>query len=94
MTTEQIRNAPIQRRAGARLEQIRAAAIEIYNTPGIGRDRLTTATVAGLANCSIGTIYRYYTDRFAILEDIAPNRSQSPIPTSIRDEIELQEIEP
>lgn len=62
-----------------RLTSIRTAAVKLYNDPKIGRDRMTTADVAKSAKCSIGTVYRYFTDRVALLDDIAPDRDKSPV---------------
>lgn len=74
-----IRNEPQQKRAAARVEAIKKAAITLYNDPAIGRDRFTTAQVADLAGCSIGSVYRYFTDRVALLDAIAPDRDMSPV---------------
>lgn len=73
------RNTPVQDRAVKRLARIKAAAVMLYNDPEVGRDRLTTADVALLADCAIGTVYRYFTDRVALLDAIAPDRDQSPV---------------
>ncbi|WP_213816255.1 TetR/AcrR family transcriptional regulator [Glaciihabitans sp. dw_435] len=48
-----------------------------------GRDRFTTADVAAIAGCSIGTLYRYYKDRIAILDAIWPDRDAH-LPTGFR----------
>ena len=77
-----LRTNPVQSRSQARLDQLKAAAVELYNDPEVGRDRLTTAQVADLAGCSIGTFYRYFVDRVAILDAIAPDRDQSPVVTA------------
>lgn len=74
-----IRVNPKQKRAEARLAAIKAAAVTLYNDPTIGRDRMTTAQVAELAGCSIGTFYRYFIDRVALLDSIAPDRDMSPV---------------
>lgn len=76
-----VRNEPQQKRAAVRLEAIKAAAITLYNDPSIGRDRFTTAQVADLAGCSIGSVYRYFIDRVALLDAIAPDRDMSPVVT-------------
>ena len=73
------RTTPVQPRSRKRLEQIKSAAVVLYNNPLVGRDRMTTAQVADLAGCSIGTFYRYFVDRVAILDAIAPDRDQSPV---------------
>jgi hypothetical protein len=68
-----IRISPVQQRSQDRLQQIEAAAREVLAR--VGRDRLTTAMVAELAGCSIGSVYRYFADRVAILDAIAPDRN-------------------
>ncbi len=77
--TKTLRTEPVQDRGDKTLERLRAAARSIYNDPHVGRDRLTTTMVAKEAGISIGTVYRYWADRVAILEDIAAERDQSPI---------------
>ena len=79
---QETRNVPVQSRSKNTLEQLRTAARELYNNPEIGRDRFTTAMMSEIVGCSIGTVYRYYKDRWAVLEDIAPDRDQSPIEIS------------
>jgi AcrR family transcriptional regulator len=77
-----LRHQPVQFRSETRLNQIKAAATILYNTPEVGRDRLTTAHVATLAGCSIATVYRYFQDRVALLDAIAPDRDNSPVVTA------------
>ena len=55
-----------------RIEQIVAAALIVLARNG--RDRFTTADIAAEAGVSIGTIYRYFADRVAILDHVWPNR--------------------
>lgn len=74
------RTEPMQKRSTKRLDQIRSAAIMVYNARG--RDYFTTLDVAKAAGCSIGTVYRYYEDRVAIMDDIHPDRDQSLIKES------------
>jgi len=74
---ENLRNAPVQDRSRRRLEQIAAAGVIVWNR--VGRDRLTTEMVAAEAGCSIGTIYRYFPDRVALFDHIAPDRDESPL---------------
>lgn len=73
-----LRNRPVQARSQARLEQLEAAAREALADPEIGRDRITTADVARISGTSIGTVYRYFPDRVAILDRVWPDR-QSPV---------------
>jgi len=77
--TARIRTEPTQLRGAETLQKLRAAAHLLYNDPEIGRDRITTTMVAHRANVSIGTVYRYWTDRVAMLDDIAPDRDRSSI---------------
>lgn len=74
-----LRNTPVQKRSTDRLEQILTATRALYNNPQIGRDRFTTDQVAALAGCSIGTVYRYFPNRWVLLETIAPDRDQTPL---------------
>lgn len=70
-----LRATPTQARAVGRLKTIEdaaRAALRLY-----GRDRLTTGQVATIAGCSIGTVYRYFPDRIAILDHIWPDRDKS-----------------
>ena len=69
-----LRNKPRQARAQQRLAEIRVAAEQVLDE--VGRDRLTTSMVADRAGCSIGTVYRYFDDRVALLDDLYPNRCE------------------
>ena len=69
-----LRNTPIQNRSQSRLTTIEDAARAALAE--LGRDRLTTASIAERANCSIGTVYRYFPDRVAILDHIWPDRDE------------------
>jgi hypothetical protein len=83
LETADLRHSPQQPRSMTRLQAIEAAAREAIATRG--RDRFTTADVADLAGCSIGTIYRYFPDRVAILDRLLPNRdvgSGFPLPVA------------
>jgi len=71
------RTQPVQQRGGARVEQIMRAALVVLKREG--RDRFTTAQVAVEAGVSIGTVYRYFKDRVAILDAVWPDR-ESPFP--------------
>lgn len=62
---QQIRVEPIQQRSAARLSTLLDAAAQIVDE--VGFDRITTAMVAERAGASIGTVYRYYPDRVAVL---------------------------
>lgn len=64
-----LRNAPVQARSSARLTGLLDAAAAIIDE--IGFERLTTAMVAERAGASIGTVYRYFPDRIAVVEALA-----------------------
>ena len=64
-----LRNEPVQARSTARLSALLDAAAVIIDE--IGYERLTTAMVAERAGASIGTVYRYFPDRIALLQALA-----------------------
>jgi AcrR family transcriptional regulator len=64
-----IRNEPVQARSAARLTALLDAAAAVVDE--IGYERLTTAMVAERAGASIGTVYRYFPDRIAVLQSLA-----------------------
>src|SRR5205823_7032480 len=64
-----LRNEPVQARSSARLAGLLDAAAAIIDE--IGFERLTTAMVAERAGASIGTVYRYFPDRIAVVEALA-----------------------
>lgn len=61
-----MRTEPIQRRSADRLNTLLDAAAEIVDETGF--DRLTTAMIADRSGASIGTVYRYFPDRIAVLQ--------------------------
>ncbi len=65
----QLRNEPVQARSTARLEALLDAAAHVVDE--LGYERLTTAMVAERAGASIGTVYRYFPDRIAVLQALA-----------------------
>ena len=65
----QLRNEPVQARSAARLEALLDAAASVVDE--LGYERLTTAMVAERAGASIGTVYRYFPDRIAVLQALA-----------------------
>lgn len=67
--TAVIRNEPVQARSAARLTALLDAAAHVVDE--IGYERLTTAMVADHAGASIGTVYRYFPDRIAVLQSLA-----------------------
>ncbi len=60
-----IRVTPAQQRATQRLDSLLDTAAEIVDD--IGPDLITTAQVAERSGASIGTVYRYFPDRLAVL---------------------------
>lgn len=64
-----IRNEPVQARSTARLAALLDAAASAIDE--LGYERLTTAMVAERAGASIGTVYRYFPDRIAVLQALA-----------------------
>jgi AcrR family transcriptional regulator len=65
-TAVPLRNEPVQARSTARLAALLDAAAAVVDE--IGYERLTTAMVAERAGASIGTVYRYFPDRIAVLQ--------------------------
>jgi AcrR family transcriptional regulator len=65
----QLRNEPVQARSTARLTALLDAAAAAVHE--LGYERLTTAMVAERAGASIGTVYRYFPDRIAVLQALA-----------------------
>lgn len=69
-----LRNEPVQARSSARLTGLLDAAATIIDE--IGFERLTTAMVAERAGASIGTVYRYFPDRIAVVDALAVRSRQ------------------
>jgi AcrR family transcriptional regulator len=67
--TISLRNEPVQARSTARLAGLLDAAAAVVDE--LGYERLTTAMVAERAGASIGTVYRYFPDRIAVLQALA-----------------------
>lgn len=67
--TASLRNEPVQARSAARLTRLLDSAAEVIDE--IGYERLTTAMVAERAGASIGTVYRYFPDRIAVLQSLS-----------------------
>lgn len=67
-TNALLRNEPVQARSTARLTALLDAAASSIDTHGY--ERLTTAMVAEKAGASIGTVYRYFPDRIAVLKAV------------------------
>lgn len=69
-----IRNEPVQARSTARLAALLDSAAAVIAE--IGYERLTTAMVAERAGASIGTVYRYFPDRIAVLQSLAARHTE------------------
>jgi AcrR family transcriptional regulator len=80
-TAATLRNEPVQARSTARLTALLDAAAAAIDE--LGYERLTTAMVAERAGASIGTVYRYFPDRIAVLQALAA-RNLDRILTSLR----------
>lgn len=59
------RKPPVQARAGATIEAIHEAAIQVLLADGLAR--LTTTRVAERAGVSVGTLYQYFPNKHALL---------------------------
>ena len=79
-----LRNEPVQARSTARLTALLDAAAAVVDE--IGFERLTTAMVADRAGASIGTVYRYFPDRIALLQALGA-RNLERVLTRSSDEI-------
>jgi hypothetical protein len=77
---DSFRNPIVQKRSALRAATIENAIRELLSDPTVGRDRITTAQVAERAGCSIGTIYRYFPDRVAMLDHVWPGRPGKYLP--------------
>lgn len=64
-----IRVEPVQARSTARVNALLDAASSTMHEHGY--EQLTTAMVAERAGASIGTVYRYFPDRIAVLQAVA-----------------------
>ena len=64
-----IRVEPVQARSAARVYALVDAASHVMQE--LGHEQLTTAMVAERAGASIGTVYRYFPDRIAVLQAVA-----------------------
>ncbi len=79
-----LRNEPVQARSTARLTALLDAAAAVVDE--IGFERLTTAMVAERAGASIGTVYRYFPDRIALLQALGA-RNLERVLTRVGDEV-------
>ena len=83
-TRAALRNEPVQARSTARLTALLDAAAAVVDE--IGFERLTTAMVAERAGASIGTVYRYFPDRIALLQALGA-RNLERVLTRVSDEV-------
>ncbi len=70
----QIRVEPVQARSAARVNALLDAACHTMHE--VGYEQLTTAMVAERAGASIGTVYRYFPDRVAVLQAVAARNGE------------------
>jgi AcrR family transcriptional regulator len=69
LTGLRMRTVPRQQRARAAVNRILRATGELLDDAGF--DALTTTAVAERANVNIATLYRYFPDKFALIEALA-----------------------
>jgi AcrR family transcriptional regulator len=69
LETDLLRASPVQARSNKRVGALLDAAAVIIHRRGY--EELTTAAVANEAGASIGTVYRYFEDRVAVLKALA-----------------------
>ena len=84
-----VRTEPTQRRSTQRLDALLDAAAEIVDETGF--ERLTTQMVAERAGASIGTVYRYFPDRVAVLHALR-ERSVRRYRERVADDMERTEL--
>jgi AcrR family transcriptional regulator len=88
-TLPQIRVEPVQERSTRRVSALIDAACQAIHE--LGYEQLTTALVAEHSGASIGTVYRYFPDRIAVLQAVA-NRNLERVTTALHSN--LQEKSP
>ena len=62
------RTKPVQARARATIQRVQRAAVDVLNEVGYGR--LTTERVAEKAGVSVGTLYRYFPNKEALVDSL------------------------
>ncbi|MUL83033.1 MULTISPECIES: TetR/AcrR family transcriptional regulator [unclassified Mycolicibacterium] len=62
------RRQPVQERSRRRVERIRAAALELLETQGV--EAVTTRAIAQQADVPVATVYQFFPNRDAILQEI------------------------
>lgn len=74
----ELRHEPRQLRSRKTVEDIEEAARVVLET--IGRDDFTTAQIAEQAGVPIGSVYRYFANRRAVLDRLWPDRRDDVMP--------------
>jgi AcrR family transcriptional regulator len=74
MSETSIRNVPRQSRSQQTVDLILDTAAELF--VGVGYDNTTTNAIAEKAGLSIGTLYRYFPDKDALLKALADRYQQ------------------
>jgi AcrR family transcriptional regulator len=59
------------------VKKLEQAISAVLRDPEIGRDLFATTQVAVLAGVSIGTVYRYFLDRAAMVDRVWPDRKDT-----------------
>ena len=81
-----LRTEPVQARSSARLRALLDATAAMIDE--VGLERVTTNLIAERAGSSIGTLYRYFPDRIAVLRGLAL-RHASTLREDLQREIQL-----
>jgi AcrR family transcriptional regulator len=72
---ENVRKAPRQQRARASVDCVLEAAAQVLEA--CGEDGFNTNAVAERAGVSIGTLYRYFSDKQSILQALALRETEA-----------------
>lgn len=83
-----IRVEPVQARSAARVGALLDAASQTMHD--VGYEQLTTAMVAERAGASIGTVYRYFPDRVAVLQAVAA-RNLEKVTAAMRTDLDREQ---
>jgi AcrR family transcriptional regulator len=67
-TPARLRTSPQQARSQARIDAVLEAAVRLLETEGV--DGVTTTRVATAADMAVGSVYRYFPDKAAILDTL------------------------
>jgi AcrR family transcriptional regulator len=77
---DSLRNPVKQQRSKQTVAAMEDAIRQLLRDPAVGRDRFTTAQVAELSGSSIGSVYRYFPNREAMLDRVWPDRPGTYLP--------------